>query len=80
MYLATVKLGLKRLGPDDHLVRWQQIRPRRTPVWLDAKVELPSTVGVREVTFQVRQPGFRTHESNKVNDICIFGALRSRHF
>ena len=51
---------LKRLGKDDHLVRWQQIRPRRTPVWLDAKVELPSTLVVREVSFQVRQPGFRT--------------------
>src|SRR5918996_3602946 len=51
---------LKRLGHDDHLVRWQQIRPRRTPVWLDVKVELPSTVVVREVTFEVKQPGFRT--------------------
>src|ERR687893_2142337 len=48
---------LKRLGKDDHLVRWQQIRPRRTPVWLDAKVELPSTLVVREVSFQVRQSG-----------------------
>jgi hypothetical protein len=51
---------LKRLGKDDHLVRWQQIRPRRPPIWLDAKVELPSTWVVREVSFQVRQPGFRT--------------------
>src|SRR5688572_14384205 len=51
---------LKRLGHDDYLVRWQQLRPRRVPVWLDAKVELPSTVVAREVTFEVRQPGFRT--------------------
>jgi hypothetical protein len=51
---------LKRLGHDDHLVHWQQIRPRQTPVWLNAKVELPSTVVVREVTFEVKQPGFRT--------------------
>src|SRR5918992_3270553 len=51
---------LKRLGQDDALVRWQQIRPRRAPVWLDASVRLPSTIVVREVSFQVTQPGFRT--------------------
>lgn len=51
--------NLKRLGKDDHLVRWH-IRPHRAPVWLDASVELPSTFVVREVTFQVTQPGFRT--------------------
>jgi hypothetical protein len=51
---------LKRLDKHDHLVRWQQLRPRRVPVWLDAKVELPSTVVVREVTFEMTQPGFRT--------------------
>src|ERR671915_255190 len=50
---------LKRLGKDDYLVRWS-IRPHRAPVWLDAKVELPSTWVVREVSFQVTQPGFRT--------------------
>lgn len=51
--------NLKRLGKDDHLVRWH-IRPHRAPVWLDASVELPLTFVVREVTFQVTQPGFRT--------------------
>jgi DDE family transposase len=60
---------LKRLGKDDHLVRWQQIRPRRAPVWLDAKVELPSTVVVREVTFQVSQPGFRTQSVTLVTTL-----------
>jgi hypothetical protein len=50
---------LKRLGQDDHLVRWS-IRPHRAPVWLDASVELPSTWVVREVSFHVTQPGFRT--------------------
>ena len=50
---------LKRLGKDDHLVRWS-IRPHRAPVWLDASVELPSTWVVREVSFHVTQPGFRT--------------------
>jgi hypothetical protein len=50
---------LKRLGKDDHLVRWQS-RPHRVPVWLDASVDLPLTLVVREVSFQVTQPGFRT--------------------
>ncbi len=50
---------VKRLGKDDHLVRWQ-IAANRRPVWLDASVDLPRTLVVREVTFQVTQPGFRT--------------------
>jgi Transposase DDE domain len=50
---------LERLGKDDHLVRWQLL-PRQRPQWLEASVELPSTWVVREVTFQVTQPGFRT--------------------
>ena len=51
---------LKRLGKNDHLVRWQQRRPQRVPVWLDASITLPMMFVVREVTFQVTQPGFRT--------------------
>jgi hypothetical protein len=50
---------IKRLGQDDALVRWRAPHHYRPP-WLDAKVELPSTVVAREVSFQVRQPGFRT--------------------
>jgi hypothetical protein len=50
---------LKRLGQDDHLVRWQAHRHYRPP-WLDASVDLPQTIVVREVRFQVTQPGFRT--------------------
>ena len=60
--------NLKRLGKDDHLVRWH-IRPHRAPVWLDASVELPSTFVVREVTFQVTQPGFRTHSVTLVTTL-----------
>src|SRR5918993_1335806 len=30
------------------------------PPWLDASVDLPQTIVVREVRFQVTQPGFRT--------------------
>ena len=50
---------IKRLGQDDHLVRWQILAKQR-PKWLDASVDLPRTLVVREVTFQVAQPGFRT--------------------
>ena len=60
--------NLKRLGTDDHLVRWH-IRPHRAPVWLDASVELPVTFVVREVTFQVTQPGFRTQSVTLVTTL-----------
>jgi hypothetical protein len=50
---------LKRLGPDDALVRWRAPHHDRPP-WLDASVDLPQTIVVREVRFQVAQPGFRT--------------------
>jgi Transposase DDE domain len=51
---------LKRLGQDDHLVRWSFIPRKQHPVWLDTSVTLPSTFVVREVSFQVTQAGFRT--------------------
>jgi hypothetical protein len=60
---------LKRLGKDDHLVRWQQIRPHRVPVWLDASVDLPVTLVVREVSFQVTRPGFRTQSVTLVTTL-----------
>ena len=60
--------NLKRLGKDDHLVRWH-LRPHRAPVWLDASVELPLTFVVREVTFQVTQPGFRTQSVTLVTTL-----------
>jgi hypothetical protein len=40
-------------------VRWQ-ILPNQRPLWLEASVDLPSTFVVREVFFQITQPGFRT--------------------
>ena len=60
--------NLKRLGKDDHLVRWH-IRPHRAPVWLDASVELPLTLVVREVPFQGTQPGFRTQSVTLVTTL-----------
>jgi hypothetical protein len=50
---------LKCLGKADHLVRWQGHRHYRPP-WLDASMDLPQTIVVREVSFQVARPGFRT--------------------
>lgn len=50
---------LKRLGKDDHLVRWH-VHPQYRPPWLGPSVDLPQTIEVREVRFQVAQPGFRT--------------------
>jgi hypothetical protein len=50
---------VKRLGQDDALVRWRAPHHYRPP-WLDASVDLPETMVVREVSFDVTQPGFRT--------------------
>jgi hypothetical protein len=49
-----------RLGKDDDLVQWHT-RPGYRPPGLEPSVALPKTMIVREVTFQVTQPGFRTH-------------------
>jgi hypothetical protein len=59
---------LKRLGQEDHLVRWQAHRHYRPP-WLDASVDLPQTIVVREVSFQVTQPGCRTQSVTLVTTL-----------
>ena len=59
---------VKRLGQDDALVRWRAPHHYRPP-WLDASVDLPETIVVREVTFQVTQPGFRTQSVTLVTTL-----------
>jgi hypothetical protein len=59
---------LKRLGKADHLVSWQAHRHYRPP-WLDTSVDLPQTIVVREVSFQVTQPGFRTQSVTLVTTL-----------
>jgi len=59
---------LKRLGQDDSLVRWRAPHHYRPP-WLDASVDLPQTIVVREVSFQVAQPGFRTQSVTLVTTL-----------
>jgi hypothetical protein len=51
----------RRLGPDDHLVRWAKPTSIRS-LDRDAYHELPDFVTVRETRVRVRQPGFRTRE------------------
>lgn len=48
-------------GHDDHIVDWQ--RPRR-PTWMDEATyaTIPETLTVRELRFNVDNPGFRTRE------------------
>lgn len=48
-----------RLGKDDHLVVWKKPTSIRS---VDRKTynELPDSITIREVRFQVEQPGFRT--------------------
>ena len=59
---------VKRLGQDDSLVRWRAPHHYRPP-WLDALVDLPETIVVREVTFQVTPPGFRTQSVTLVTTL-----------
>ncbi|MEA1938272.1 MAG: IS4 family transposase [Pseudomonadota bacterium] len=49
----------RRLGPGDHLVTWT--RPKR-PEWMSQEqyAQIPETLTLREVRFQVTQPGRRT--------------------
>jgi len=49
----------RRLGPDDHLVRWAKPTVIRSLDW-EAYRALPEFVTVREMRVRVRQPGFRT--------------------
>src|SRR5262245_4522757 len=51
----------RRLGPDDHLVRWAKPTSIRS-LDRDAYHALPDFVTVRETRVRVRQPGFRTRE------------------
>jgi len=52
----------ERLGQNDHLVEWP--KPTKRPDWMDQETydALPATLRIREVRFQVEQPGFRSRE------------------
>lgn len=49
----------KRLGKDDHIVRWPKPSPIRSIDWTTYK-NLPDYLEVRETRIRVEQPGFRT--------------------
>ena len=49
-------------------MRWRAPHHYRPP-WLDASVDLPQTIVVREVRFQVTQPGFRTQSVTLVTTL-----------
>jgi hypothetical protein len=60
---------LRRLGKHDQLVEYFQ--PKERPDWMSAKAyaELPESIVVREVRFQVRMPGYRTREVTLVTTL-----------
>jgi hypothetical protein len=60
---------LKRLGKHDQLVEY--FKPKERPQWMSAKEydELPNSIIVREVRFQVRIPGYRTREVTLVTTL-----------
>src|SRR4051812_16913892 len=49
----------RRLGPDDHVVRWGKPTSIRSLDWPTYKA-LPESIEVRECRVRVAQPGFRT--------------------
>src|SRR5579872_465886 len=49
----------RRLGPDDHVVRWRKPTSIRSLDWQAYKA-LPQYLTIREARIHVRQPGFRT--------------------
>lgn len=51
----------KRLGKDDHVVRWPKPSPIRSIDWTTYK-SLPDYLEIREVRIRVTQPGFRTKQ------------------
>jgi putative transposase len=58
----------RRLGPDDHLVTW--IRPQR-PRWMSKKLyaQIPRTMTLRELRFQVTVPGRRVETLTVVTSL-----------
>jgi len=58
----------KRLGKDDHLVTW--IRPKR-PSWMSEELyaQIPETMTLRELRFQVTVPGRRTETLTVVTSL-----------
>ena len=64
----------RRLGPNDHLVLWT--KPDR-PKWMDEQQydALPDTLIVRELRFQVEQPGHRSKEivvATTLDDVATY--------
>ena len=55
---ALRKLGI---GAGDHVVEW--VKPAR-PQWMDEDTyaEIPDTIQIREIRFNVTEPGYRTEE------------------
>jgi Transposase DDE domain len=49
----------RRLGADDHVVRWAKPTSIRSLDWQTYKA-LPESITIREARIRVRQPGFRT--------------------
>jgi len=49
----------RRLGADDHVVRWRKPTSIRSLDWQTYKA-LPEYITIREARIRVRQPGFRT--------------------
>lgn len=58
----------RRLGRYDHVLRW--IRPHR-PDWMDQETydRIPETLELREIRYNISQPGFRTQSFDVVTTL-----------
>jgi hypothetical protein len=65
---------LKKFGKCDQLVEWR--KPQQAPRWLDedAFARLPETIQIRELAFDVSQPGFRVR--NVILATTLLDAVR----
>jgi len=60
---------IRHLGPGDRIVAWE--RPRQSPDWIEKEEweSFPDTLQVREITYSVAIPGFRTRNIEVVTTL-----------
>jgi len=66
---APTSRWLQSLGRWDQLVEY--VKPKTRPGWMDAEAyaQLPATIVVRELRYQINRPGFRTQEVTLVTTL-----------
>lgn len=68
---VTRSTQLRRLGPRDQVVRWDKPPARNRPAWMSEQdyEQLPGTLELRELRYDVTRPGFRTTQVTLVTTL-----------